>query len=86
MKFGQLISWIFGILVFINGMLNLFWGNDHALGAAFIVVSFIYIPPFMNWTRERLGFSLHYITKIITALVLIWITVAVGAIAEGYIF
>ncbi len=86
MKFGNIISWIFGILFLLNGIINLIWGNDHALGAFFIVVSLIYFPPFMKWARNRTGFTLHPITKIIAALILLWITGAVGAIAEGYVF
>jgi len=86
MKFGNIISWLVGILFLANGVLNLFLGNDRALGAVFIVVSLIYFPPFMKWTSERFGFALHPITKIIAALVLLWIMGAVGAIAEGYVF
>jgi len=86
MKFSSIIAWIFGILVFADGILNLFRGNDHTLGAAFMILSLIYFPPSYAYIKKRFGLSIHYILRMILAVLIFWISLAVGAIGEGYIF
>jgi len=87
-KFWNLINWIFGTAVFVDGLLNLFRGNDFGFGVFLILLSFIYFPPtntlLNNFLKKKLNFSIHYIVKIMLALFIIWVTLAVGAIAEGY--
>jgi hypothetical protein len=80
------ISWLFGSAVLINGVLNMFWGNDFALGAAFVLLSLIYFPPVNSYLKKRFGFSFSPFLKILLAALILWITGAVGAIAEGYVF
>jgi hypothetical protein len=82
----HIVSWLFGIAVFFNGILNVNWGNDFGLGVAFIFLSFIYVPPINTRIKNRIGISIPAWVKIILALAIIWITGAVGAIAEGYVF
>ena len=84
LNFWNMISMIFGIAVFVNGLLNLFWGNDFGLGVAFILLSFIYFPPTNSFLKKRFDFSISYIVKIVLGILIIWVTLAVGALAEGY--
>jgi hypothetical protein len=86
LKFSYVIGWVFGILVFINGLINLFRGNDPLLGVAFMLISLVFLPPVNAITKRRFGISVHRWIKILLALVIIWITLAVGAVAEGYLF
>lgn len=82
--FFNTISRIFGFVIFIIGVLNLLRGNDQLLGVAFMLVSFMYVPNADKLMKENIGFSIHYVLKIILAVLLLWITLAVGAIAEGF--
>ncbi|NLP57685.1 hypothetical protein [Lutibacter sp. B1] len=75
-----------GLLFFLTGLLNLFYGNDFGLGVFFIFLSFIYLLPINKFLKNKFGFSIHYSLKIVLALFIIWVTLAVGAIAEGYVF
>ena len=79
------LSWLFAIILFVNGIINVLWGNDLFLGISFLVLAFIYVPPFMDMIKQRFGFSLPYIGKVILGLILIWIMLAVGAVPEGYL-
>ncbi|NVK51343.1 MAG: hypothetical protein HWD85_00295 [Flavobacteriaceae bacterium] len=82
--FYNSVSFIAGLLIFIIGLLNLFRGDDSWLGVAFITLSFIYIPAANKVFKKTFGFSVHYLVKIILAAILLWISMAVGAIAEGF--
>lgn len=82
----NVISWVFGLAVFTNGILNMFLGNDFALGVAFVFMSLVYFPPVNRYLKMRFGFSFSPFLKILLAVLLLWITAAVGAIAEGYVF
>jgi len=78
-------GWVFGILVVVDGLLNLFWGNDFGFGVFILLLSSIYFPPVNTLLRNRFGISIPYLVKIGIGLFLIWATLAVGALAEGYI-
>ena len=82
--FFNTISRIFGFIIFIIGVLNLLRGNDQLLGVAFMLISFMYVPNADKLMKENIGFSVHYVLKIVLAVLLLWITLAVGAIAEGF--
>lgn len=78
------ISWFIGFLIFIIGILNILRGNDSLLGISFMLISFIYVPSTNRLIKKKFGISIHYLLKIILAIVLLWITMSVGAIAEGF--
>lgn len=83
-KFARGISWGFGILVFVDGLLNLFRGNDPGLGIAFLVLSLTYFPPVGSLVRSNLGFGMPIIIKILLGIAIIWVSLSVGALAEGF--
>ena len=78
------ISWFVGFVFFMIGVLNILRGNDPFLGIAFMLVSFIYVPATNRFIKNKLGFSIHYLLKFILTVLLLWITMSVGAIAEGF--
>lgn len=80
----NIISCIFGIAVLANGVLNMFWGNDFGLGVAFLIIAFIFFPSTNTVIKKNFGFSINYRVKIVLGILIIWITLAVGALAEGY--
>lgn len=77
-------SWLAGFIIFLIGVLNILRGNDQTLGISFMLISFIYVPSTNKFIKKKLGISIHYLLKIILAIFLLWITMAVGAIAEGF--
>ena len=71
------------LLFFIIGIMNLVL--IHLVpGFFYIVVSLFYCPPIGAIGKQRLGFSIAYLIKIIAAFVILWATLAVGDLAEMY--
>jgi hypothetical protein len=64
----------------------MFWGNDFVLGAAFMLLSLIYLPPVNSCLKKRFGFSFSPFLKLLLAALILWITGALGDIAKGYVF
>lgn len=83
-SFFKSVSWFVGFLIFIIGVLNILRGNDSYLGIGFVFLSFLYIPSTNHFIKKKFGISIHYLLKIILAIFLLWITMSVGAIAEGF--
>jgi len=65
----------------------MFWGNDFGLGVAFLFLSFIFFPPssiYLNtFIKKNFNLSIPGIVKIVLGILIIWITLAVGALVEG---
>lgn len=80
----KILSLTFGVLVIIDGILNLLRGNDPGLGVFFILLSLVYLPPTDRLVKKWLGFKIPSIVKVLLALFIIWVTLAVGAVNEGY--
>jgi hypothetical protein len=74
----NIISWIFGIVVFAIGVLNVFWGNDQGFGIFLVLLSFIYFPPVNAILKKWMGFSIHGIVKILLGVFIIWASLGVG--------
>jgi hypothetical protein len=78
------VSWVVGFLIFMIGVLNILRGNDPFLGVGFMLISFLYVPTTNRFIKNKFGISIHYLLKIVLAVILLWISFAVGAIAEGF--
>lgn len=76
------ISWIFGITFFAIGLLNMFWGNDPGFGIFIVLLSFVYFPPLTTILKQRTGFSIPRLLKIILAIFIIWATLGVGELFD----
>ncbi|WP_462250779.1 hypothetical protein [Ekhidna sp.] len=83
-SFWNSVKWTFGAFVFALGIMNILRGNDPALGVAMLFASALYFPPSYDRIKGVTGISLHYFLRIVLALLIIWINMAVGAISEGY--
>ncbi len=76
-----IISWIFGIVFFIIGVLNVIF--VHLVpGVFYIVISLIYIPLVNTFFHKKLAFSIPIAIKIILGLIILWATLAVGDLME----
>lgn len=80
--FGKTISWIFGILVLVIGFVNIFWGNDPGFGIFLVILALIYLPPFSAMLKKRFGIKIHYLIKIILAILIIWAAMGVGELPD----
>lgn len=80
--FLNIISWLFGIAVFAIGVINTFWGNDPGFGVFLVLLSFVYFPPVTAMIKERLGFSIPRIAKIILGIFIIWAALGVGELFD----
>ena len=79
----NIISWIFGIVFFVIGVLNMFLVHP-VPGIFYILLSLVYFPPISAIIKEKFNFSIHYIIKIILGLFVLWGTLAVGELMEMF--
>ena len=75
-------SWIFGFMVMGIGLVNTFWGNDPGLGVFLVALSFLYFPPANAFTREKFGFAIPILVKIILDVLIIWVSLGVGELFD----
>ncbi|MDI5895797.1 hypothetical protein [Flavobacterium algoritolerans] len=74
----NIISWGFGIVVLVIGIINTFWGNDLGFGVFLIVISVVYFPPTNVIFKKITGFSIPLVIKILLGLFIIWAALGVG--------
>lgn len=78
---APVISWLFGLVVFTIGLLNLFLVHP-VPGSVFLFLSLIYVPPVNTLLKERTGFSIPPVVKIILGVVIIWFTLGVSDLGD----
>jgi len=71
-------SWIFGIIVFAIGVLNVFWGNDAGFGVFLVLFSFAFFPLVNTLIKERMGITIPVIVKILLGIFILWAALGVG--------
>lgn len=81
--FKNIISWIFGTLFFVIGVLNALWVHP-VPGVFYLLLSFVYFPIINKIVRKKIGFSLPFVVKIILGFIVLWGTLAVGDLAEMF--
>lgn len=84
LNIGNIISWIFGILVFAIGIVNTFWGNDSAFGIFILLISLVYFLPVNELLKKITGFSIPKMGLIKTGLgfFVIWASLGVGELFD----
>ena len=78
----NIISWLFGTAVLAVGLINTFWGNDPGFGIFIVLLSFVYFPPVNAVIREKIGFSIPPIVKIVLSIFIIWASLGVGELFD----
>jgi hypothetical protein len=78
----NIMSWLFGIVVFASGALNTFWGNDPGFGVFLILLSFVYFPPANAFLQKRTGLTIPVLIKILLGLFIIWASLGVGELFD----
>ena len=78
----NIISWLFGIVVFAIGVVNTFWGNDPGFGIFLCLLSVVYFPPLTAILKERTGLSIPRILKFALGIFIIWASLGVGELFD----
>ena len=77
----HLVSWIFGTAVLVIGVLNMFL--VHVIpGLVFLLLSLVYFPPVNTLLRNRFGFSIPLLVKIILGIAIVWFTLGVSDLGD----
>lgn len=84
LNIGNIISWIFGVIVFAIGIVNTFWGNDTAFGIFILLLSFVYFLPVNELLKKITGFSIPKmgLIKIGLGFFVIWASLGVGELFD----
>ena len=84
LNIGNILSWIFGVIVFAIGIVNTFWGNDTAFGIFILLISLVYFLPVNELLKEITGFSIPKmgLIKIGLGLFVIWASLGVGELFD----
>lgn len=84
LNIGNIISWIFGVIVFAIGIVNTFWGNDTAFGIFILLISLVYFLPVNELLKKFTGFSIPKMGLIKTGLgfFVIWASLGVGELFD----
>ena len=78
----NIISWIFGIVVFAIGIVNTFWGNDPEFGIFVMLISFAYFPPIADLFQKITGFKIPGLLLIILGIFVLWAALGVGELLD----
>ena len=78
----NIISWLFGMAVLAVGLINTFWGNDPGFGVFLAFLSFVYFPPVNAIIKEKFGFAIPAIVKIILGIFIVWVSLGVGELFD----
>lgn len=79
---GNIIGWLFGILVLAIGLVNTFWGNDPGFGIFLVLLAFVYFPPANTLFRKWTGRSIPLVAKILLGVFIIWAALGVGELFD----
>lgn len=78
----DIISMVFGVVVFAIGSLNVFWGNDTGFGVFLLLLSFVYFPTANTLLKKIAGFSIPGIIKIALGIFILWAALGVGELSD----
>lgn len=82
-KVGNITCWIFVVVFFVIGILNMILIHP-VPGVFYLLLLFIYLPSTNTFLKNKFGFSIPLIVKIIFGLVILWATLAVGDLMEMF--
>lgn len=76
-----LAGWLFGLTVFAIGVLNMLLVHP-VPGLIYLLLSLLYFPPVNDLFREKVGFSIPLVIKIILGIVILWFTLGVSDLGD----
>ncbi|GAB2459072.1 hypothetical protein GCM10011375_08690 [Hymenobacter qilianensis] len=78
---SSVIGWVFGIVVFAIGVANVFLVHP-VPGIVYLFLSLIYFPPANALLKEKTGFYIPRIVKIILGIIIIQFTLGVSDLGD----
>ena len=78
---SSIIGWVFGIIVFAIGVANLFLVHP-VPGIVYLFLSLIYFPPANAFLKEKTGFYIPKVVKIILGIIIIQFTLGVSDLGD----
>lgn len=78
---SSIIGWGFGIVVFAIGVANIFLVHP-VPGIVYLFLSLVYLPPVNSALKERTGFYIPRIVKIILGIIIIQFTLGVSDLGD----
>lgn len=78
---GRIISWMFGLLVFVTGIAHVLLVHP-VPGIVYLLFSLVYFPPGNALLKERIGFSIPAVVKIILGIGLLMFTLGVSDLGD----
>ena len=78
---SHIIGWVFGMIVLAIGVLNLFLVHPIP-GVVYLLISLVYFPPVNAALKQRFGFSIPLLLKIIFGIVIIMFTLGVSDLGD----
>ena len=75
------INWIFGAIILVLGLLNLFLIHP-VPGIAFLVFSLIFFPPVNDLLLRKFGFSIPFAGKVVFFILLVWFTLGISDLGD----
>ncbi len=79
----KIISYIFGILFIIIGILNVFLVHP-VPGILYLIISLIYFPQVNTLLKKKFGFTIPTKLRMVLGFVIMWGTLGVGDLAEMF--
>lgn len=80
---GYLFAWMFTLLIFTLGILNLFLVHP-VPGFAYMLLSTIFCPPVKSFITKKTGFVIPLFIQVILGFIIIWFTLGISDLAEMY--
>ena len=78
----KIFGLLFGILLFLIGVINLFWGNDPGFGLFIMILSLIYFEPINRLIFRVTSYKMHWIIKVLIGLFVLWAALGVGELFD----
>lgn len=78
---SNLAGWVFGLMVLGIGVANLLWVHP-VPAAAYTLVSLVYLPPASAALKDKFGFSIPAVVKVILGVVVVMFTLGVSDLGD----
>ena len=80
---GNIIGWLFTMLIFTLGILNLVLVHP-VPGIAYMLLSLIFFPPVKAFVSKKTGFVIPVAFQIVLGFIIIWFTLGISDLGEMY--
>ncbi|MCC3155500.1 hypothetical protein Q3A66_20765 [Hymenobacter sp. BT770] len=78
---ATIAGWAFGMVVFAIGVANIFLVSPIP-GVVYLLFSLVYFPPASAFLKEKTGFSIPPVVKILLGIFIIWFTLGVSDLGD----